>query len=246
LTDRAAIITGAAGAIGQALVLAFRNAGYRTVAVDVSKVHLDADAVLSIDLDRYSREESYRQYSNAGLVEAVQSSSLHVLINNAAVQIVAEVAALSASDWQRTLNVNLLAPFLLTQALLERLASAGGSVVNISSIHATLTKPGFVCYATSKAALAGLTRSMAVEIGARVRVNAICPAAISTPMLRQGFSAHPEAFAALAAMHPLGRIGEPEEVAHAALYLASEEAGFVNGALLDLDGGIGGRLHDPV
>jgi NAD(P)-dependent dehydrogenase (short-subunit alcohol dehydrogenase family) len=86
---------------------------------------------------------------------------------------------------------------------------------------------------------------MAVEIGSTVRVNAICPAAIATSMLVAGFAEHPGLRAELDAMHPIGRIGEPEEVAQAAVFLASDAAAFVNGAVLALDGGIGGRLHDP-
>ena len=178
MTARTAVITGAAGGIGQALVSVFRAAGYRTVAVDMRDVAVAADAVVRMDLDRYCRDESVRRSSNEALLDAIAAPTLDVLVNNAAVQILGEVASLTVDDWQATLNVNLLAPFPLTQALLEHLGAASGSVVNIASVHATLTKPNFVCYATSKAALAGLTRSMAVELGARVRVNAVCPAAV--------------------------------------------------------------------
>jgi NAD(P)-dependent dehydrogenase (short-subunit alcohol dehydrogenase family) len=245
MIDRAAVITGAAGGIGHALVAAFNAAGYRTIAVDVRATEADADAIVDIDLDDYCRDESRREQCNRRLSEAIGNSVLGVLVNNAAVQVVKDIGSLSVSDWQKTLNVNLVAPFLLSQALLECLRSARGSVVNIASIHATLTKPGFACYATSKAALVGLTRSMAVEIGSTVRVNAICPAAIATSMLVAGFAEHPGLRAELDAMHPIGRIGEPEEVAQAAVFLASDAAAFVNGAVLALDGGIGGRLHDP-
>jgi NAD(P)-dependent dehydrogenase (short-subunit alcohol dehydrogenase family) len=242
---RVAVITGAAGGIGHALVAAFKADGYRTIAVDVHAIGADVDAAVDIDLDDYCRDESRREQYNRRLLEAIGNSALGVLVNNAAVQVVKDIGSLSIPDWQRTLNVNLLAPFLLCQALLERLKSARGSVVNIASIHATLTKPGFACYATSKAALVGLTRSMAVEIGSTVRVNAICPAAIATPMLVAGFAEHSGLRDELDAMHPIGRIGEPEEVAQAAVFLASEAAAFINGAALTLDGGIGSRLHDP-
>jgi NAD(P)-dependent dehydrogenase (short-subunit alcohol dehydrogenase family) len=246
MTARTAVITGAAGGIGQALVSVFRAAGYRTVAVDMRDVAVAADAVVRMDLDRYCRDESVRRSSNEALLDAIAAPTLDVLVNNAAVQILGEVASLTVDDWQATLNVNLLAPFLLTQALLEHLAAARGSVVNIASVHATLTKPHFVCYATSKAALAGLTRSMAVELGARVRINAVCPAAVSTPMLREGFAAQPQLLDELAALHPVGRIGEPEEIARLVVYLASDAARFINGALIAIDGGIGNRLFDPI
>ena len=95
---------------------------------------------------------------------------------------------LSASDWHETMAVNLLAPVAISRALLPELKRQHGSIVHIGSIHSQLTKPGFTAYATSKAALAGLTRAMAVELGGSVRVNAIEPAAIATPMLAAGFA----------------------------------------------------------
>ena len=155
------------------------------------------------------------------------------------------IETLTISDWTETLEVNLLAPFLLSQALLPELESAHGCIINISSIHAMLSKPSFTCYATSKAALSGLTRCMAVELGGRVRVNAIAPAAVATPMLREGFRGRSEDYARLGEMHPLGRIADPREVAAAALFLCSPGSSFVNGAVLNVDGGISARLHDP-
>ena len=148
-------------------------------------------------------------------------------------------------DWHDTLDVNLLAPFLLTQALLNNLERGNGSVVNISSVHARATKPGFVCYATSKAALAGLTRALAVDLGSRVRVNSINPAAVITPMLLEGFKGRDDQYAELAKMHPLGRIAEPSEIAQMAVFLASNKASFISGTAFNVDGGILSRLHDP-
>lgn len=246
MTAKAAIITGAAGGIGTALCRAFKEAGYCTVAVDRVNAEIACDAFVTVDLDRYCREQSYRTEADGWLLDSVGEAALAVLVNNAAVQILGDTASLSVADWQSTLNVNLLAPFLLAQSLLERLASAQGSIVNIASIHASLTKPGFVCYATSKAALVGLTRSMAVDIGTRVRVNAICPAAVSTPMLKAGFASRPELLIELAALHPVGRIGDPEEIAAAALFLSSEQSKFLNGTVLGIDGGIASRLFDPI
>jgi NAD(P)-dependent dehydrogenase (short-subunit alcohol dehydrogenase family) len=118
-------------------------------------------------------------------------------------------------------------------------------VINIASIHALLTKPRFSAYATSKSALIGLTRALAVELGGRVRVNAISPAAIATPMLESGFSEDPEGLNRLAAYHPSACIGVPDDVARAALCLAEVKGAFLNGAIVGVDGGIGARLHDP-
>jgi NAD(P)-dependent dehydrogenase (short-subunit alcohol dehydrogenase family) len=112
-------------------------------------------------------------------------------------------------------------------------------------VHAKATKPGIVCYATSKAALAGLTRSLAVDLGARIRVNSVNPAAVNTPMLVDGFRNGPEKLQLFARMHPLDRIAEPSEVANVVLFLASDRAAFMSGASIDVDGGIMARLHDP-
>jgi NAD(P)-dependent dehydrogenase (short-subunit alcohol dehydrogenase family) len=108
-----------------------------------------------------------------------------------------------------------------------------------------LTKPNFSAYATSKSALEGLTRALAVELGSSVRVNAIAPAAIETPMLQAGFEGNPDGLTQLANHHPSGRLGQAGEVAQLAHFIAQFPSRFLNGAVLGLDGGIAARLHDP-
>jgi NAD(P)-dependent dehydrogenase (short-subunit alcohol dehydrogenase family) len=152
---------------------------------------------------------------------------------------------LSRQDWGTTMDVNLIAPFIWTQALLTQLELAQGSVVNISSIHAKLTKKNFLAYATSKSALSGMTRAMAVDLGSRVRVNAIEPGAIQTDMLIAGFHGLQEELNQLAKYHPRSKIGQPEEVANLALTLTKQNMNFLSGCLIGLDGGIASRLHDP-
>ncbi|HNC04229.1 MAG TPA: SDR family oxidoreductase, partial [Agitococcus sp.] len=156
------------------------------------------------------------------------------------------VEQLTLESFQISQNVNVTAPFLLIKALLPELEKVKGSIINIASIHAQLTKPEFVAYATSKSALVGLTQALAVEVGARVRVNAISPAAIATPMLQAGFEGNAAAYTALKSHHPCGDIGVPEEVANLAVFLASNQARFINGANISINGAIGARLHDPV
>ena len=191
------------------------------------------------------RDDAYAAAVFDRIRENVGAGGLHALVNNAAAQVLGGIDDLTRDDWVHTLDVNLLAPFVWTQSLLPSLEAAGGCVVNISSIHARLTKRGFVAYATSKAALSGMTRALAVDVGDRIRVNAIEPAAIETPMLAAGFKSRPEQLERLNAAHPSGRIGQPEEVAALALALCDRRIAFANGACLGLDGGIGGRLHDP-
>ncbi|MBW4697540.1 MAG: SDR family oxidoreductase [Aphanocapsa lilacina HA4352-LM1] len=240
-----AVITGANGGIGRALCSVFKAAGYRVVALDVREGECECDHFVPVDLQKLCLQEGYRDSSLDRLRAELPPEGLYALINNAAVQRLGATGQITPADWRETLDVNLTAPFLLIQGLLGELERAGGSVVNIASVHAKATKPGFVSYATSKAALVGLTHSLAVDLGSRVRVNAICPAAVATPMLKAGFEGRAQQWQDLARMHPLGRIAEPEEVARAALFLVSPQAAFVSGTALDLDGGISHRLHDP-
>lgn len=244
--QKTALITGALGGIGVALVRAFAGAGYRVIATDRRPDGKDNAEYVQFDIARLVSDDAYRAATTAKLRSLLGAAGLHVLVNNAAVQHLGSLAELTAADLRDTFDTNVLGPFLLIQALLPDLEKAQGSVVNVSSVHASLTKPGFAAYATSKAALLGLTRSLAVDLGSRVRVNCILPAATDTPMLRAGFEGNAAGYATLASMHPSGRIASPDEVARVALFLASADASAVTGAALGVDGGIAGRLHDPV
>jgi NAD(P)-dependent dehydrogenase (short-subunit alcohol dehydrogenase family) len=246
MSRRTALITGSLGGIGIALCEEFQRAGYFVVATDRKEGACACDHFLKLDVrDLYGSEETRRSVYEA-LSPYFQADGLHVLVNNAASQILGSTDEISVSDWDETLQTNLIAPFLLAQLFLADIERAKGSVINIASIHAVATKPKFICYATSKAALVGLTRSMAVDLGPRVRVNAINPAATATPMLLAGFEGKSKEFDELAKKHPLERIAQPWEVAKTAIFLASPDAAFITGACLHIDGGIGGRLHDPV
>lgn len=244
---RYALITGAAGGIGGALVQEFVSNGYAVIATD--QQHRPADLAcahyLQADLARTVSDEEYGNGVLTQVKHIIGRSGLHSLINNAAIQILGGVDSLTRVDWHQTLEVNLLAPFFWAQALLPELEAAKGSIVNISSIHAQLTKKNFVAYATSKAALSAMTRAMAVDLGPRVRVNAIEPAAIATPMLRAGFEGKPALFAQLEGCHPQQCIGQPAEVAKLALSMVAGGMKFLHGACIGLDGGISGRLFDP-
>ncbi|MCB5190870.1 SDR family oxidoreductase [Methylobacillus arboreus] len=246
--QRHVLITGAAGGIGRALVEAFYADGYHVIATDIASRPEwlpPGQTWLVADLARLVREAAYADAFLAEVRKALQQPSLNALVNNAAVQILADTGELDLADWQTTLDVNLSAPFILVKDLLPELEATQGAVVNISSIHAAQTKKRFVAYATSKAALSGMTRALAVDLGDRIRINAIEPAAIDTEMLRDGFSDNPEGLAQLEQYHPVGRIGQQEEVARLALILCGDSLPFANGSCVALDGGIRGRLHDP-
>lgn len=245
--EKVALITGSSGGIGLALCQTFKNADYLIIGLDKVKGNDKfIDRFIEADLRKMCSSEVYCSQILQQIRNYLSDKNLEVLVNNAAIQIVKPTEEITLDNWHQTLDINLVAPFILTQALLSELEKTCGSVVNIASIHANLTKPGFICYATSKAGLVGLTKSMAVELGLRVRVNAICPAAVATPMLVEGFKGKEELLDLLSSIHPVGRIAKPEEVAEAALFLASPQAKFINGASLELDGGINSRLYDPV
>ncbi len=244
---KACLITGAAGGIGRELVRVFQDAGFYVIATDQVEqpVNQACGYYLPIDLGRFVEDEAYAQVSVTALKNSLNGRELHALINNAAIQILGGIDDIDRQAWRKTMDVNLAAPFLLIKALLPELKIYQGAVVNIGSIHARLTKKNFVAYATSKAALAGLTRALAVDLGARVRVNAIEPAAIETDMLKAGFAGKPALYQQLEMCHPLQRIGQAEEVARLALAIVDGGMAFLNGACIGLDGGIGVRLHDP-
>lgn len=245
MSKETVLITGANGGIGQALCKTFKERGWCVIATDLEE-HAAApvDQFFSIDLERMCDDDKYKDDLIALLQKSVPDG-LNCLINNAATQIVGPVEVLTAGNWRESLSVNVVAPFLLVQGLLQQLEAAKGSVINIASVHAHLTKPGFAAYSTSKSGLVGLTRAMAVELGPRIRINAIAPAAISTPMLMAGFEDDKEKMQELAGYHPAKSIGEPEDVANLAFFMAGITSQFLNGSIVGLDGGIASRLHDP-
>lgn len=245
-SQRYALVTGSSGDVGQAICRVFQREGIYVIGIDRRELHTNVDHFIHEDLRYFYRREQVRTRVISTICDIIGSDGLYTLVNNAAIQLLHHVEDVTEADWDETLETNLLAPFGLIQQLLPNLERAGGSVVNISSIHATATKPEFVCYATSKAALSGLTRALAIDLGPRLRVNAIHLAATRTGMLVDGFKNNPDGLAELEAMHPLGRIAEPEEVAEACLFLASDRASFISGSAWQIDGGISGRLHDPV
>lgn len=240
-----ALVTGASGGIGRAIRKTLEQRGYEVLGLDLTEGPEAADRHFVLDLAALAADPA-SQEATLARIEKFTQSGLHLLVNNAAAQVVKSFERITIGDWNRTMAVNVTAPFLLIQRFLPALERVKGSVVNISSIHANLTKPGFAAYAASKGALTTLTRSLAVELGPRgVRVNAVLPAAIDTPMLREAFEGNEEGLAKLGEHHPIGRIGRPEEIAGVVAFVGSPEAGFLNGAAIEVNGGIGARLHDP-
>lgn len=244
-----AVITGSSGGIGSALVDAFLSDNYSVVGIDTNDSGRNSVGFLEInaDLFEFTKNENYREQI-LNQIENHLSERLDdfVLINNAAVQILNPVSKLNWSDWDKTLAVNTMAPFFLVQGFFDQLIKANGHIINISSIHSKLTKENFSCYAASKSALEALTRSLALELSAKgVSVNAIAPAAIATQMLKDGFAESPEKLKELESYHPAGMIGSPEELAAFVKSVTEQKGGFLTGSVLEFNGGIASRLHDP-
>lgn len=241
--QKTALITGVLGGIGSQLAQTFQENNYHVIGLDI-KEHASpyCNKFIRFDIHKYCSDAGYKEKMEAIFNKEIPE--LFVLINNAAVQILGSLHEIKLEDWNQTLNVNVTGPLMLSQFFLSRLEKSIGSIVNIASIHHQLTKKRFVSYASSKSALVGLTKSLSVDLQGRVRVNAISPAAIDTQMLRDGFNNNEAKVQMLNEIHPSQRIGKPQEVSQLALLLAEDKLGFINGANLNIDGGISNVLKD--
>jgi NAD(P)-dependent dehydrogenase (short-subunit alcohol dehydrogenase family) len=231
------IVTGALGGIGLAIAQRFAAEGAKLMLVDLKP----DDGLVAARLRELGAAEVRTRAADIGDEAAVASvtqevldrfKTLDVVVNVAGMMIYKPLAEISGSDWRRLLDVNLLgAAFFIGAAL--RHMTEGGAIVNVASIHARQTSPLVAPYAAAKAALESLTRSAAIEGAARkIRANAVLPGAIDTPMLW----ASPNIASGAEVLAP-GDVGAPDEIATAALYLASQDASFVTGASLVVDGG---------
>jgi len=247
---KVAVITGSSGGIGRALVKTYLSDGYFVLGLDmtpskssVSEFYAEIDANLLM----FSKDAAYRDSVIGKIKERLPHKvNSFVLINNAAEQILKSLAEIEWQDWEASLAVNTVAPFFFVQGLTKELIASSGHVINISSIHAKLTKKTFTCYCASKSALEAVTRSLALELSSLgVSVNAIAPAAISTEMLKASFNDTPEKLLELETYHPSGSIGTPAQVALLVKTITDQQGGFLTGAVIEFNGGIAGRLHDP-
>jgi gluconate 5-dehydrogenase len=241
--EKTVVITGVLGGIGCGLAKTFHANNYKVIGLDIKDCASPyCDKYIQFDINSYCTDSNYKHEMEEILDKEIPE--LFLLINNAAVQILSDLSEIKISDWNQTLNVNLTGPLLLSQFFLTRLEKSSGSIINIASIHQQLTKKRFIAYATSKSALVGLTKSMCVDLQGRVRVNCISPAAIDTDMLRDGFNNDESKVKMLNELHPSQRIGKPAEVSKLALLLAEDQLGFINGANIQIDGGISSVLKD--
>lgn len=235
---RAVIVTGAAGGIGEALCERMRKDGYLAIGID-RNVAPAADVYLQVDLGRSE------QLVDVGR-ELARDYQLKAVVHNGAVQPMGGAGGTPWDEWANALRVNVIAVDALMSGARENLAANDGSVVAISSVHGRATTGGITAYATTKAALEGWVRSAAMDLAPDIRVNAVAPGAIDTAKLREGFARWGESAeerkAILRQRTALHRIGEPWEVAGAVSFLIGDDARFVTGSVLVVDGGATARL----
>jgi NAD(P)-dependent dehydrogenase (short-subunit alcohol dehydrogenase family) len=237
LSGRGALVTGAGRGIGRAIARELARLGARVHAADLDHdPPSDEEADLAIaDL---VADLTDPDGITALLDRVAVSGPLAILVNNAGVLRPGPIDGVSREDWRDTLSVNQEAVFFLSQAGARRMrANAGGVIVNIASTSGFVASGGQAVYEASKAAVVMLTRSMAFELAPRIRVNAVAPGLIDTPMTRRLFQTAERLQARAADRVPLGRPGHPDEVARVVAFLASDAAAYITGETIVVDGG---------
>ncbi len=250
---KVAVVTGAARGIGRAIAEDLHARGARLILVDRNALGVsetaetmrqtDGPVVDAVATDLADPD----QIKELALTIQRLSIGVDVLINNAAIELDLPLSEVTAAVFDQVIAVNLRAPLLVSQALTPLFPKTGGSIVNISSIHASHAFENSIPYACSKAGLVALTRNLALELASRnIRVNAVCPGYIDTPMWDEWLRSASDPLALAeqtAALHPLRRRGKPGDVASAVAYLAGPQAAWVTGTHLVVDGGLTIRAH---
>ncbi|MEQ1753319.1 MAG: SDR family NAD(P)-dependent oxidoreductase [Micropepsaceae bacterium] len=241
LSGRSAIVTGAASGIGQATAQLFASEGAKVLAVDLPGKNLGAAhqahaAIAPLEIDISSEDAPARIVTTA----VTSFGQLDIVMNNAGISGREFVEEMKRDFWDRVLAVNLTAPFLICQQAIPFLKqSRAGRIINVASVMAEGTDLGLAAYCASKAGVTGLTRTLALELGKfNITANYLLPGAIRTGMTKPLWDARPDIAEIWARKSPLKRLGEPSDLARAALFLASDDGAFVTGHGLNVDGGL--------
>ncbi len=248
MESKVALITGASSGIGRAAAVRFAQAGTAVALVArrqsileelAQEIEADGGRALALAADITHPAETERVLE--ATIEAF--GGLDVLVNSAGIIENGTIESTSLADWDEMLGINLRAPFLLMHLAMPHLVARQGCVVNVSSVNGLRAFPGVLAYCVSKAALDQLTRCAALEMASKgVRVNAVNPGVVVTNLHRASVMDE-TAYAAFLehskTTHPIGRVGQPEEVAELIFYLASPHAGWITGATYSIDGGRG-------
>ncbi|WP_313318254.1 SDR family oxidoreductase [Stenotrophomonas sp.] len=240
LSGKVAVVTGAASGIGAAIARRFTDEGAQVVGIDLNAGDPQGFELLHGDITDTA--------AMRGLVDATlaRHGRIDVLVNNAGADVFSDPLALDDTQWQRCFALNLEGAWQLCRAVLPGMvAQQAGAIVNIASVHGHKIIPGAFPYPVAKHALIGMTRSLGIEYAAHgIRVNSISPGLILVPRIEAWFEREPGARERQTALLPPRRIGTPEEVAYTALFLASDEARFINATDILIDGGRSQVYHD--
>lgn len=256
LKDKVTIITGGSQGIGEQIGHTFGHNGSKIVIADINeevgkkaveKLEVEGIKALFCKTD-VSKEDSVINLINTTLKHF---GGIDILINNAAATIRKSAEDTSFEEWQKIIGVNLNGAFLCSKYVVPEMRKRGsGAIINIASWHADKTITRFAAYAASKGGMTALTRQMALDCGKdNIRVNAVLPSSVDTPMFYETLNKLPNPDKALKetmAFQPLGRIGTAEDIANASLFLASDESGYISGHSLRVDGGTYVKVARPL
>lgn len=248
---KTALITGGAQGIGRGIVGRLRADGWRVALFDldpeaVAEMAGDDPDLLALTVD--VADEDAVEDGFAQLRDWLEAEGLDLLVSNAGIANpeTGPIEALSLADWQRMLDSHLTGAFLMVRGAVTLLRQARGSIVLMSSTRALQSEAETEAYAASKGALLALSHALAVSLGPDIRVNAVLPGWIETAAhQKRAKRSTPQHSEAEKAQHPVGRVGRPEDIAGLVAYLASDEAGFITGQRLVVDGGMSARMIYP-
>ena len=239
LKNKIALVTGAASGIGAATARELARAGSRVFIADLNLAAAESLASELADARAIRMDVT----DSASIVEAFAGiSQLDILVNNAGIGLVGDISQTSEEDFERVMKVNVNSVFLVTKTALPLLLASHGSIVNIGSVAGSVGVKQRFAYCASKGAVQAMTRQIAVDYPKQLRVNCIAPGTVQTPFVEgylEKYHSHEKekVRAELVARQPIGRLGTPEDIALLVRYLCSEEAGFINGAVIPIDGG---------
>lgn len=248
VAGKSALVTGAALGLGRAAAELLAREGARVTVTDVKEAEGRAAADAIVDAGGEAMFVRHDVASEADWNAALDACAsrfggLDILVNNAGVALAGSVEATTLEQWRWLMSINLDGVFLGAKLAIERMKEKGGSIVNVSSIEGLIGDANLAAYNASKGGVRIFTKSAALhcaKAGYRIRVNSIHPGYIWTPMVEAYLAAQPDPTAAkqfVASLHPLGHLGEPDDIAYGVLYLASDESKFMTGAELVIDGG---------
>jgi NAD(P)-dependent dehydrogenase (short-subunit alcohol dehydrogenase family) len=251
LKEKISVVTGAGSGIGRAIAQAFGQEGSRVVLadLDIAKAEAAAKAITSAGGNAHAFQTDVADPASVAALKTFVNKELgplDILVNNAAIQVNKTIEDTTPEEWNRQMAVNVGGVFLCSRAFMPDLRKTRGVIINMSSVNGFFVEPFCAGYCATKGAILAFTKALAIDHGREgVRVHAICPGYINAGLAEGYFESQPDPAKAreeAGSLHALGRIGQPEEVGRAAVFLASPDASFMTGSPLIVDGGFGAGL----